>query len=107
MARSRPPRARRRIPSDSEQFPSLLARSRSSNSVGVHKNMPVSIASYTFDFLADIHDTIAVAADFGGIVNIEDACNVGIDAENDFSMRKMLLDHHTGCLRLEEMVCHQ
>ena len=59
-----------------------------------------------FDLLTDVHDPVTAAADLGGIVDIVDAVDIGIDAEDDFSRSKALPDHHSGCLGLEEVVRH-
>ena len=106
-ARSRLSRASRRMPSESEQFPSLLERVEIVEQRGSAQEHAGIDRVVLFDVLADVHDPVAAAADLGGIVDIEDAVDVGIDAEDDFSGRKVLPDHHPGCLRLEEVVRHQ
>src|SRR6266478_621378 len=37
------------------------------------------------DFLADIHDTVPVAANLGCVVEVKDAIDVGIHSENHFA----------------------
>src|ERR1700692_3047020 len=59
------------------------------------------------DLLADNHNPVAVPEDFGGIVQVKNAIDVGIYGENHFVGCEWLLYECFGCFRLKEMIRHK
>src|SRR5271155_162199 len=59
------------------------------------------------DLLADIHNPVAVPEDFGGIVQVKNAIDVGIYCENYFVSPEWLLYQCLGRFRLKKMIRHE
>ena len=106
-ARSLPARPRMRIPSDKEQFPFVFADSRTSKSAGLHRNMPVSKASYVVSSLPISTIRSPLRLTLVASSKSKTSSILRINGENHFAGYQRLFEESPCCSGFKDVVSHE